>query len=329
MRIALLAVDGVADSGLALIRDVFVAANLLGPRVNLDVQPFLVSVRASHPRVRTAYGLDLRAEPLHTVHHASTDVLITPSLGLLAADDIVREVSGSDTIGTLRALHANGVALAGACSGTFFLAEAGVLAGRPATTSWWLGPTFRARYPRVQLDESQALVVTDGITTAGAAMAHLDLALSIVRRTSPALSDLVADYLAVGDRPRQSDITRPRALPISDPVLAAFDRAVRADLAGPLSVAEIAHHIGVSQRTLQRLTAAALGVSPVRYLQQVRLERAIELLRSSDLSVTAIAHAVGYQDATTLGTLIRRQRGTTPAQLRRRRDAVALPQAPS
>ena len=324
MDVALLVVDGVADSGLALLRDVFVAANLLGPRLDLGPAPFAVTVRAVRARVRTAYGLQMSADPLRAVLDSPPDLLIAPSLGLVGADEIVRDVSSSDALPALRALHARGVALAGACSGSFFLAEAGVLTGRAATTSWWLGPTFRARYPQVRLDESQALVVADGVTTAGAAMAHLDLGLSIVARTSPALRDLVADYLAVGDRPRQSEVARPLALPTSDPVLAAFDRAVRANLAGPLSIAGVAREIGVSQRTLQRLTRAALGVSPVRYVQQVRLERATELLRSTDASVAAVAHAVGYQDATTLGTLIRRRRGTTPAQLRRRRDELAL-----
>jgi len=129
-------------------------------------------------------------------------------------------------------------------------------------------------------------------------------------------------YHAVGDRPRQGDVTRPALIAITDKVLSAFDRAVRSGLAGPLDIGRLSRNIGVSQRTLQRLTSSTLGMTPMQYVQQVRLERAIGLLRTTDLSVAMVAHAVGYQDATTLGTLIKRRRGTTPEQLRRRRDSV-------
>lgn len=318
MRIALLVVDGVADSGLALVRDVFTAANLLADHVDSHIDRFAVTLHAPHEEIRTAYGLHIAAQLMSTMLDEPPDVLITPSLGLVTAEQIVPAVMADQTVATLRAVHEAGISTAGACSGTFFLAEAGILDGRDATTSWWLGPAFRARYPAVRLDESQALVVSDGVTTAGAALAHLDLALSIVRRVSPALRDAAADYLAVGDRPRQGEVARRSLLCNSDPMLAAFDRAVRDGLTGALDVAQLAYRLGISQRTLQRLTSNVLGVTPVRYIQQVRLERAVDLLRTTDLSTSAVAHAVGYQDATTLGTLIRRRRGTTPEQLRRR-----------
>nr|WP_240163721.1 DJ-1/PfpI family protein [Mycolicibacterium sphagni] len=79
-----------------------------------------------------------------------------------------------------------GVVVAGACTGTFFLAEAGVLNGRHATTSWRLGPAFRARYPLVDLDTRATLVHNSGVATAAAAFAHIDLALWLVRCRSPA-----------------------------------------------------------------------------------------------------------------------------------------------
>jgi len=322
MRIGLLIVDGVGDSGLALMRDVFAVANLLAEQIDRHVPRFGVTLHAPTDEIRTAYGLTVDAQPMTAALDDPPDVLIAPSLGLLTGEQILTAVQAGSVVAMLRAAHLGGVNTAGACSATFFLAEAGILDGRDATTSWWLAPTFRARYPRVRLDESQTLVVSGGVTTAGAAVAHLDLALSLVRQASPALSAAAADYLAVGERPRQSDVMRPALLPVTDPVLSAFDRAVRHGVAGPLEVAQLARQLGVSQRTLQRLTSTVLGMTPVRYIQQVRLERATALLRTTDLSIASVAHAVGYQDATTLGTLLRRRRGTTPGQLRRGRDTL-------
>ncbi|GAA5141735.1 hypothetical protein GCM10023340_03930 [Nocardioides marinquilinus] len=323
MRVVILVVDGVADSGLGLVRDVFVAANLLRDRIDPHIAPFEVSVRASRPEVRSAYGLAIDADPLAEVLDDPPDHLVVPGFGVVSADDVVEVVTTMGDLPDVRTLHGRGVATSAACSGTFVLAEAGILDRRAATTSWWLGPVFRQRYPDVDLDESAALVVDETVTTAGAALAHLDLALAAVRRVSPSLTEAVGDYLAVGDRPRQAELVRPSLLPATDPVLVAFDQAVRDRIADPLDIGRLAADLGVSKRTLQRLTAASFGMPPVRYVQQVRLERAVDLLRSTDLSVADVARAVGYQDATTLATLIRRRRGTTPEQIRRRRLAIA------
>lgn len=323
MRIVVLALDGVADSGLGLVLDVFTTANLLSDRIDPSIPPFDTSVRATRAQVRTGYGLTVEAALLEGLLDDPPDHLVVPGFGVLSADDVIEAVTSTDAVAMVRKLHDRGVRTSAACSGTFLLAEAGLLDARAATTSWWLGPVFRQRYPAVALDESEALVVADTVTTAGAALAHLDLALALVRRVSPQLAEAVSDYLAVGDRPRQSESLRAGLLPITDPVLVAFDRAVRERLDEPLEIGVLAVELGVSKRTLQRLSSGALGMTPVRYVQQIRLERAVDLLRSTDLSVAAIARAVGYQDATTLSTLIRRRRGTTPEQVRRRRVATA------
>ena len=72
--------------------------------------------------------------------------------------------------------------------------------GRVATTTWWLGPFFRERFPRVELDDSRMIVESGRFATAGAALAHLDLALWLVRRRSPALATLTARYLILDAR---------------------------------------------------------------------------------------------------------------------------------
>ena len=168
-----------------------------------------------------------------------------------------------------------GTTIASACAGTFLLAEAGILDGVRDTTTWWLSPAFRARYPKVQLDYSQMVITCEDIIiviTAGAAFGHIDLALAIVRASSPSLADLVSRYLVVDERPSQSAYTIPSALAQSDPAVAAFERWIREHLAEPISITDAARAVGVSERTLQRCVQCTIGTSPIRFVQDLRIE---------------------------------------------------------
>jgi transcriptional regulator GlxA family with amidase domain len=318
MDVAVVAHDGVFDSGLAAILDVLSFANALGGQIH-EPPTWNVTMVGPAPQVRTAAGFLVAPEPLE--HAQTADLLVVPALLETQPSALLDRVGGDETL-PVRNLIARtrdrGAAIASACAGTFLLAEAGILDGLPATTTWWLSPAFRARYPRVQLDHSQMVITSDGITTAGAAFGHIDLALAIVRAGSPSLADLVARYLVVDERPSQSAYTIPSALAQSDPTVAAFERWTREHLAEPFKMAEAAKAIGVSERTLQRSVQRTIGTSPIRFVQDLRIERARHLLRTTDKSVEAISRKVGYEHAHTLRVLLRERTGKTASALRGR-----------
>ena len=322
MRVGILAVDGMLDLGLACLLDILSTANTLSPQVGMAGEPFETVPIGLDDRIRTAHGLTLATTPWAALDEPP-ELVVMPALGLRPPPDIVDVVRGHPALTIVMQLPERDMAVAAVCSGTFFLAEAGLLDGRTVTTSWWLGPAFRSRYPAVDLDESRALVVAEDVTTAGAAFAHVDLALSLVRRRSPALADLVARYLVVGDRPAQGSVAVMSMLAAANPVLAAFERHVRERLAEPIGIAGAARAVGVSERSLQRITAETLGISPLRFVQDVRLDHALVLFRTTDSSAEQIARAVGYRNAGTLGALLRRERHTTLGALRRDRPAAA------
>lgn len=320
MRIAVLAVDGAFDSGLSIVLDVFAIANALRDQVPGTSPPFEVTPVGLGATTRTGHGLRLETTPVADLRQLP-DVLVMPAVACFGGPEIITAVREHPALKWIRALHDEGVALAGACTGTFFLAEAGVLDRRVATTSWWLGPVFRDRYRAVRLEDSRTLAQDGPVTTAGAAFAHIDLALSILQRQSPALADLAARYLVTGDRPSQAAYAVPALLASSDPVVAAFERWVRGHLAEPLQISQVAQELSVGERTLQRATAAVLGMSPMDFLQEIRLDQATFLLRSTDSSAAAVAAAVGYQNVGTLRALVRTRRGSTLAALRQGRPA--------
>lgn len=304
------------DSGVSAVLDILNTANEFRDQLDSSLPAWDLTTIGSHPTIRTGAGHRVTAKPLDAV---APDLLIVPALGAKDPDALsaaLRLRSHRRAIDCVGAAYGRGARLAAACTGTFILAEAGVLDGRRATTSWWLGPTFRKRYPAVRLDPSATLVTNDGISTAGAAFAHIDLALSLVQERSPALADVVARYLLIGARASQANFAAPTVLARNHPALVAFERWIREHLDESVRIADAAAEVGVSARTLQRITAATLGLSPVAFVHEIRLDEASHLLRTTTLSTGAIAARVGFLNASTLGTLVRRRRGTTLRALR-------------
>ncbi|MDD4867066.1 MAG: helix-turn-helix domain-containing protein [Mycobacterium sp.] len=324
MRVAVLLTEGAFDSGVSTVCDIFNTANDLRDHLDGPMSPWEVSLVAARRTVRTANG-----------HRIATAALASPAPDILVVTafkgpgpiaDALARPSQRWATASVASARAAGTALAAACTGTFLLAEAGMLDGQRATTSWWLAPEFRRRYPAVSLDDSAALVRSGTITTAGAAFAHIDLALSIVQHRSPALADAVARYLLIGPRASQASFAAPFMLARNDPVLVAFEQWARAHLAEPTSIAAAANAAGVSERTLQRKTKALLGISPAGFINQIRLEEATHLLRTNPtLSADAVAARVGLQHGSTLSALLRRRLATTLGALRRASAASGHP----
>ena len=201
-------------------------------------------------------------------------------------------------------------------SASFILAETGLLDHQEATTTWWLAPLFRQRYPNVLLDESRMLVPSDVGVTAGAAMGHLDLALWLIRKASPELAALVSRYLLADIRSSQAAYIIPNHLAQADPLILRFEQWARNHLKAGFSLQEAAKALATSARTLQRRCEAVLGKSPLAYFQDLRVERARSLLHGSGLDVDAIAAEVGYVDGATLRTLLRQRLGRGVRDLR-------------
>jgi transcriptional regulator GlxA family with amidase domain len=204
-----------------------------------------------------------------------------------------------------------------ACVGTFVMAESGLLDHHHATTTWWLAPMFRARYPNVLLDESNMIVKSGKFVTAGAALSHMDLALWLVRGISPKLASLTAKYLIVDSRPSQSAYALTDHLVHSDPLVQRFETWARARLAHGFSLDDAAKAAGSSKRTLARRMQSVLGKSPLAYFQSLRVERAVHLLKTSSATVEEVAARVGYAEGATLRVLLRRRLKLGVKQIRR------------
>ena len=115
-----------------------------------------------------------------------------------------------------------------------------------------MSPLFRQRYPRVRLDESRIIVQSNAVVTAGAALSHLDLALTLIRRASPELANLTARYLVADVRTSQSIYSIPDHLAHADPLVQRFERWARGRLAEGFSLDQAAQALATSVREIRR-----------------------------------------------------------------------------
>jgi transcriptional regulator GlxA family with amidase domain len=307
MRIDVLALDDVFDLGLSAVLDVFQTANELIEMSGLSVSPFEARIVGLRKLVKTSQGLTVPVRPTGT---RAPDCVVVPAIGFKMPGPLEAALTRpdvQDAAGVLRRWARQGALMTAACVGTFVLAESELLDTQRATTTWWLAPLFRKRYPGVLLDESNMLVKSGRVVTAGAALGHMDLALWLVRSVSPQLAALTAKYLIVDSRPTQSAYALVDHLVHDDPIVQRFESWARGRLTRGFSLDEAAKATGASKRTLARHMQDVLGKSPLSYFQSLRVERAVHLLKTGNASVEEIASRVGYADGATLRALLRRQ----------------------
>ncbi|MCP1676430.1 transcriptional regulator GlxA family with amidase domain [Natronocella acetinitrilica] len=224
----------------------------------------------------------------------------------------------------LRQCYKAGSYLGSACSGALLLAEAGLLDGRDATTHWGYCDSLARRYPTVRVHPRQALVTTgEGgrIVMVGGGSSWQDLALFLIARLVGLERALqvaklyLIDWHHVGQQP-YALLTR--HVQTEDATIARCQQWLveHYDQAHP--VAEMTRISGLSERSFKRRFRQATGLSPMVYVQNLRLEEAKQSLESSDEPVELVAVAVGYEDASFFSRLFRQRVGLTPAQYRRR-----------
>lgn len=260
--------------------------------------------------------------------HAAAELLIIPAQGLSKAASYAGRLAEPDAEAAreeIRLAAAQGAHVTSSCTGGLLLASTGLLDGRRATTAWWLAPVFAELYPQVQLDTAE-LVLTDGrFTTAGAAMAQMDLTVGLVARYAGAeVADACARRMLLDERRSQTPYLAVGLLAAANESVARAAAWARSRLDQAVGVNDLAKAAGLSPRTFARRVSGATGLSPVQFLQQLRMERAVELIETTALPFETIAFRVGYADPSTLRGVIRRNLGLGPREIRARARPSAV-----
>lgn len=322
LRLGVLALEGSLLSSLASAGDMLRVAQKLG-EIREPLRPprfdsVVFSARGS-ASVTTSSGLELSGLP---VDPGPLDVLIVPGIMHSSPQDLAERIALlQPEVALLQRLHAQGVRLAGTCSGTFLLAATGLLDGRRATTSWWLSAIFRQRFPQVLLEESELFIDGGDLLTSGASCAVQNLVLRMIADAGgEELSQQTARMLLV-DPDRQSQAPYINRALIERPRHSLSEKAehfLQHGLHEDVSVSRLAEHCGTSERSLLRHFRSHFGVSPLEHIQHLRVERAKALLETSRLSFEEIVERCGYSDVSSFRKLFKRATTLTPADYRER-----------
>ena len=223
----------------------------------------------------------------------------------------------------LRSAHADGVMIAGSGTGVAVLGLADLLTNATVPVAWWLEKAMARRFPGLTLDPDRKIEAREDILLAGPHAAEPALAIRILERImSPAVATWVERITGVDrypDGPVPATAYAP-ALLRPDELVSRAAHWLQLRFAQKPSMAELSVAMAVHPRTLSRRFSASLGMTPVEYLQGLRIEAAKRMLARSDRKIERVGYLVGYSDPAFFKALFRRQTGMTPAQFRRSAD---------
>lgn len=252
----------------------------------------------------------------------NTDIVIVPALAVSTTD--WTPGGYGEIVAWLRAMHGRGATLCSTCSGALLLAETGLLDGGEATTHWAYADVFRRHFPDVRL-RLEHLLVTTGVRgeviMSGASGSWHDLALHLIaRQVNPAAAQTIAKFMllewhADGQLPYMMFIPDREH---GDAVVLAAQQWLDENFRVASPVEALSQWSGLSVHGFKRRFMQATGLSPIKYLQRLRVENAKRMLERTAAPIDQIAWDVGYEDAAFFRRIFKRLTGLTPGAYRRK-----------
>jgi len=318
-RLALVLPESFVAGGIAGTADLFDMANRLGGGERALFSWRLLS--ADGRPARAANGMTFPVDGSYR-DADEAGVIFIPGINYLDLARFEARLAAETALAEhLRCWRDEGRLIAGNCTGVALLAQSGILDGHTATTCWWLSSWFRRRFPAIRLDTNAIVAESGRLLCSGATTSYLNLGLRLIDRLAgPDVAQACARLMLV-DTQRTSQApyaTLQQYLGHNDSLVTRSQEWLQTQLAAPFSLAALAAATGSSERTLIRRFKTALGETPLRYVQLMRLYTARRLLETSALGFEQIVARVGYEDVSAFRRLFKRELGCAPGEYRRR-----------
>lgn len=295
--------------------DIFYAANLVLEREGVADAGYEVQVVSPVTTVRAWAGLRLIADRSYRTIRGAADTLIVT--GIDGPDDARRD---PDLVRWLVRMAPRVRRMVGLCTGSFVLAEAGLLDGRRATTHWMYCDDLADRYPDITVERDPIYVHDRGVYTSAGSTAGLDLVLGLVeedfgRRVALQVAQRMVFFLKRPGGQAQFSALLSTQIAERQPF-----RELQGWIAehpdADLSVEVLARRVAMSPRNFFRVFVRELGMTPGRFVERVRVEAARRLLEETSRGVRDVAAACGFGSPETMRIAFRRTLGVSPKRYR-------------
>lgn len=310
--------------------------NMLATSTTLPMEMLLTAQSASQRgqhRQTSTLGLELSTASLNGQSVVSRSGLrLTPDFSLAEAPspDLVyvpglwrnpRPVirRSAEILSWLREQYQNGALISAVGTGCCFLAEAGLLEGKPATTHWHYFDQFQRDYPEVLLKRQYFITQAGNLYCAASVNSLADLTVHFIQRLyGKAIASHVERHFSHEIRRsyENSGYFEQAKSRHPDEDIVQVQLWLQDNYPREVSLAQVASRFGMSTRTLNRRFKAATGQTPLEYLQEIRINNARDLLKTSNLTIGEITDKVGYQDTGYFTTLFKKQLAITPSEYR-------------
>ena len=272
-------------------------------------------------RVRSASGISIDVQrAIDTID--TTDIVVVPSVVLRR--DGWQKGRYPRLVEWVRRMHERGAVICSACSGIFLLAETGLYDGKDATVHFFYSRAFSAAYPAVSIHPERTLVISglrEELVSSGASTTWHDLVLYLIARYAGATTaqevarmfalqwhqDGLAPYIVFEGKTDHSDAE-----------VESTQRWLRDHFSVANPVEEMVRRSKLAERTFKRRFLSATGLTPLAYVQRLRIEDAKRRLERTDAPVDEISWRVGYEDPAFFRRLFKRTTGVAPGAYRKR-----------
>ncbi|MDF1551551.1 MAG: GlxA family transcriptional regulator [Deferrisomatales bacterium] len=255
--------------------------------------------------------------------HAGIEAIEQTDLLVIASATYIDQVmeTGPGLVPWIRRQYQRGAHVASICTGAFLLAETGLLDGKGATLHWGFAEMFRRRYPQVRLREDRMFLDQGRLYCSAGVSAGMDLSLYLVEKFCGRQASVQSAKTMLLDLGREAQspyaaFLAPRQH--GDPVVGKAQEWMETHPTEPLDYDRLAWKYRISRRSLERRFRQAIGVTPLGYLQQLRVETARRLLEEGDLTFQEITYQVGYEDVSYFRKVFVRLTGMGPKEYRQR-----------
>jgi transcriptional regulator GlxA family with amidase domain len=273
-----------------------------------------IKVLAAEPGpVRSSSGVEMLARKFGPPSAITTLIIV-------GGDGVEAAARNTCTINFVKTVAKRGVRVASVCSGTFILAEAGLLDGRRATTHWQRTRQFLAAYPQVKLEPDRIFVRDGNIWSSAGITAGIDLALAIVGEdygdeiVQKTARQLVLYHRRSGGQSQFSSLLELKAPTGRFGPLLTW---ARENLDAKLTVDDLAERAGMSARHFTRAFIAETGTTPSKAVERLRIEVARQRVQASGEAIERVAESTGFRDPERMRRAFIRAFGQPPQALRR------------